>query len=188
MATIRRTRYSAGISDQGRLTVFKQRRNPPHTKEDAMFTRWHRPALRRLIPVLASASLVGFMLAVPTAFGKVVFNTIDGAPLVTDGGRHIVITGPLSCTAGERAFLRVTVTQRETGAIAEGHNPGSLLGRHPAVGSPRDSSRGGRLPTRTGNCRSVSSHVSARRHQRFASVAREYHLGRRLAGAHRRIE
>jgi catalase (peroxidase I) len=41
--------------------------------------------------------------------------------LVTDGGRHIVITGPLSCTAGERAFLRVTVTQRETGAIAEGH-------------------------------------------------------------------
>jgi hypothetical protein len=86
-----------------------------------MFTRWHRPALRRLIPVLASASLVGFMLAVPTAFGKVVFNTIDGAALVTDGGRHIVITGPLSCTAGERAFLRVTVTQRETGAIAEGH-------------------------------------------------------------------
>ena len=30
------------------------------------------------------------------------------------------MTGPLGCTAGERAYLRVTVTQRATGAVAEG--------------------------------------------------------------------
>ena len=85
-----------------------------------MFARWHRPALRSLISVLASATLVALMLPGPTAFGRIVINTIDASALVVDGGRHLVITGPLSCTAGERAFLRVTVTQRETGAIAEG--------------------------------------------------------------------
>jgi hypothetical protein len=40
---------------------------------------------------------------------------------VTDNGRQILVTGPITCTAGERAQLRVTVTQRETGAMAEGH-------------------------------------------------------------------
>jgi len=30
------------------------------------------------------------------------------------------VTGPISCTAGERVPLRVTVTQRTTGALAEG--------------------------------------------------------------------
>src|SRR5262245_27401607 len=31
-----------------------------------------------------------------------------------------IATGPVACTAGERSFLRVTVTQRTTGAYAEG--------------------------------------------------------------------
>ncbi len=30
------------------------------------------------------------------------------------------MTGPIECTERERAHLRVTVTQRETGAMAEG--------------------------------------------------------------------
>jgi hypothetical protein len=34
---------------------------------------------------------------------------------------HLVVTGPIECTARERAHLRVTVTQRDTGALAEGH-------------------------------------------------------------------
>ena len=34
--------------------------------------------------------------------------------------RFHIVTGPLACTAGERVFVRVTVTQRATGAVAEG--------------------------------------------------------------------
>ena len=37
------------------------------------------------------------------------------------GGRHLIVTGPIECTQGERVELRVTVTQRETGAVAEGY-------------------------------------------------------------------
>jgi len=38
---------------------------------------------------------------------------------VADKGRHVTVTGPLAFTAGETA-LPVTVTQRSTGALAEG--------------------------------------------------------------------
>lgn len=31
---------------------------------------------------------------------------------VTDRGRHLIVTGPIECTEGERAYLRLTVTQR----------------------------------------------------------------------------
>src|SRR5262245_11329814 len=56
----------------------------------------------------------------PPAFAKVARNTIDPQAVVTDNGRHLLVTGPIECTAGERSFVRVTVTQRTTGAIAEG--------------------------------------------------------------------
>ncbi len=36
-------------------------------------------------------------------------------------GRHVTLTGPLAVTAGERVQMRVTVSQRTTGAVAEGH-------------------------------------------------------------------
>jgi hypothetical protein len=66
--------------------------------------------------VLALASL----LVVPLAFARVLVNTIDPVAVVADNGRHIVVTGPLSCTRGEKAYLAVTVTQRPTGAVAQG--------------------------------------------------------------------
>ncbi len=47
-------------------------------------------------------------------------NTIDPLAIVTDGGRQLIVTGPQACNAPERSILRVTVTQRSTGAIAEG--------------------------------------------------------------------
>jgi hypothetical protein len=47
-------------------------------------------------------------------------NTIDPVAIVADNGRHLIVTGPIECTHGERVELRVTVTQRETGAVAEG--------------------------------------------------------------------
>jgi hypothetical protein len=43
------------------------------------------------------------------------------SPFVSAQGRQLAVTGPLvSDTAGEKVLLRVTVTQRTTGAFAEG--------------------------------------------------------------------
>jgi hypothetical protein len=64
-------------------------------------------------------TLVGVCIA-PMAFAGMPFNTIDPVAIVTDNGRHIVVTGPIVCTESEMAYLRVTVTQRATGAVAEG--------------------------------------------------------------------
>jgi len=64
-------------------------------------------------------ALVGACLA-PRAFAKVARNTIDAVAIVTDNGRHILVTGPIACTESQPAYLRVTVTQRSTGAVAEG--------------------------------------------------------------------
>jgi hypothetical protein len=55
-----------------------------------------------------------------TAFARIVRNTIDPVGIVADRGRHVTVTGPISFDAGDRAELRVTVTQRSTGAVAEG--------------------------------------------------------------------
>ena len=39
---------------------------------------------------------------------------------MADKGRQVTVTGPIAVTTGERTELRVTVTQRSTGAVAEG--------------------------------------------------------------------
>jgi len=65
------------------------------------------------------AILVGF-LATSVTFAKVARNTIDPVAVVSQDGRHLFVTGPVECTAGERSRLRVTVSQRSTGAVAEG--------------------------------------------------------------------
>src|SRR5258705_11913628 len=67
---------------------------------------------------LAAAAVV--LLVAGSAFAKVALNTIDPTPVVTDGGRQLIVTGPIPRTAGERTPLAVTVTQRSTGAIAQG--------------------------------------------------------------------
>jgi hypothetical protein len=72
-----------------------------------------------LVLVAMALALVGVYLA-PPAFAGIALNTIDPVALVTDDGRHLIVTGPLACAEGERAFLCVTVTQRTTGAVAEG--------------------------------------------------------------------
>jgi uncharacterized protein with beta-barrel porin domain len=58
-------------------------------------------------------------------------NTIDPVAFVTDGGRHLIVTGPQACDAGERSVIRVTVTQRSTGAVAEGHTRLLCTGQTP---------------------------------------------------------
>jgi len=81
-----------------------------------------QPTKKHLICLVSAAivlTLVGVFVA-PTAFARQVGNTIDPVAIVTDNGRHIIATGPIGWTESERAFLRVTVTRRPTGAVAEG--------------------------------------------------------------------
>lgn len=76
----------------------------------------------RLIKKLALQLLamgLSATMSVPT-FAGVSLNTIDPVAVVTDDGRQIVVTGPIACSAAERVILQVTVTQRTTGAIAQG--------------------------------------------------------------------
>jgi hypothetical protein len=75
--------------------------------------------MKYLAPAGLVITLVGGIVA-PMASARVTANTIDPVAHVTDHGRHIIVTGPVACTEGERAFLRVTVTQHTTGAVAEG--------------------------------------------------------------------
>ena len=74
--------------------------------------RWLAPA----VLLLAIAAAVGTQ----TAFAKIVYNTIDPVATIAAHGSQVTVTGPITVTAGEFTFLRVTVTQRSTGAIAEG--------------------------------------------------------------------
>jgi hypothetical protein len=72
-----------------------------------------------LVPAAIVLALAGVFVA-QTAFARLVLNTINPVGIVAHNGRHVTVTGPLAITAGERAQMRVTVTQRTTGAMAEG--------------------------------------------------------------------
>ena len=75
--------------------------------------------VKGLVSAATFLTLVGLLIA-PVALARVVLNTINPVAIVTDNGRHLVVTGPIACTSGEKVYLRVTVTQRSTGAVAEG--------------------------------------------------------------------
>jgi len=64
---------------------------------------------------------LGIFIA-PVAVAQIVLNTINSVAVATSNGRHLVVTGSIACTSGEKAYLRVTVTQRTTGAVAEGRS------------------------------------------------------------------
>jgi hypothetical protein len=60
------------------------------------------------------------VISSPPTFAGIALNTIDPVAHQTENGRQIVVTGPIVCTAGEGVTLRVTVTQRSTGAVGQG--------------------------------------------------------------------
>ena len=72
-----------------------------------------------LVPTTVLVILAG-VFVVHAAFAKITWNTIDPVGIVADKGRQVTVTGPIAVTAGERTELRVTVTQRSSGAVAEG--------------------------------------------------------------------
>ena len=77
---------------------------------------------RRRTWLLSAALLAGlwFLLGSPNVFAKLSANTIHPVGLIAENGRGLLITGPISFTAGEMVHMKVTVTQRSTGALAEG--------------------------------------------------------------------
>jgi len=77
-----------------------------------------KAALKRELLVVALMATT--MIALPaSASAGVVLNTIDREAILGAGGR-VAVTGPLRCSGVERARIRVTVSQRTTGAVAEG--------------------------------------------------------------------
>jgi hypothetical protein len=76
------------------------------------------PALKRLIP---AALILASVFAAQAGFApKLSANTIDHDATLTTAGTRLVLTGPVRCTQEEWVDLRITVTQRSTGALAEG--------------------------------------------------------------------
>ena len=81
------------------------------------------PSLKQHPKWLVSAAIllmVAGVFVARTAFAKLALNTIDPVGIVADKGRRLTVGGPITITAGERTELRVTVTQRSTGALPEG--------------------------------------------------------------------
>ena len=72
-----------------------------------------------LVPATWLVILAGVFVA-PTVVARSSMNTIDPVGSVADQGQQVTVTGPIAVTTGERTELRVTVTQRSTGAVAEG--------------------------------------------------------------------
>ena len=82
-------------------------------------THFIKPQRSVLVPAFVLAAVAGVFVA-GTAFARITVNTIDPVALVTHQGRQLVVTGPVACDRIEWVDQRVTVTQRATGAVAEG--------------------------------------------------------------------
>ena len=84
-----------------------------------MFAQLTRNLWKRLVSAVMVLTLAAVFVG-PVAFARIARNTIDPVAIVTDNGRHLIVTGPIECTEGQKGYLHVTVTQRTTGAVAEG--------------------------------------------------------------------
>jgi len=85
---------------------------------------------KHLKPLVSAAMLITLapVGTAPMAFAAIATNTIDAQAVIAANGRRLIVSGPIQCTAGERVSIRVTVTQRSTGAIAEGSVVGVCTG------------------------------------------------------------
>jgi hypothetical protein len=82
----------------------------------------------RVRRALFLAALVAAMAALTAPAGAgVVLNTIDREATLDDAGRVIEAAGPIRCSERERASIRVTISQRTTGAVADGRWRGRCL-------------------------------------------------------------
>lgn len=79
-----------------------------------------RSSTRSLAALVLPLLVLAALWLAPGALARVVLNTISTTGTISDHGRRLILTGPLTCDRVQFVDLRVTVTQRETGALAEG--------------------------------------------------------------------
>src|ERR1041384_2564138 len=84
-----------------------------------MLTRFIKTHAKRFASAAVVLTLAGAFVARPS-FARLSANTIDPVAIISDQGRHLIVTGPVVCTDSERTDLRAMVTQRSTCAVAEG--------------------------------------------------------------------
>src|SRR5438552_4153663 len=112
-------RFSQGPRPLSITAVLRPGRKPLTPMRGWSISLWLESKMKHRRLLYCLAALVGVCLT-PLALAKLTFNTIDPVAIVSGNGLHVMLTGPIACTEGERVSLRVTVTQRETGALAEG--------------------------------------------------------------------
>jgi hypothetical protein len=85
-----------------------------------------RPLMMLVTVVLVMAAML--VLTMAPAITGTSDQTINRTATITSDGRHVLVSGPVSCTEGEKISIEVTLTQRSTGAVAEGVWQGSCTG------------------------------------------------------------
>ena len=75
---------------------------------------------RALRPIVLGTILAALALPQLGMARRLSANTVDPVATLSDDGERIVVTGPLRTTQVEWIDMRVTVTQRTTGSLAEG--------------------------------------------------------------------
>src|SRR5215831_258463 len=76
------------------------------------------PALQCFVSAVMALTLVGVGIT-SISFAAITSTTINPLAIVTDNGRRLIVSRPMVCTESETVELRVQVTQRATGAVAE---------------------------------------------------------------------
>jgi len=107
-----------------------------------MFTSMLKKHLKAAVSTAIILTLLGVVVA-PLGYGRIALNTIDPVATVSDNGRRIVLTGPIQNRCGRADLSAVTVTQRTTGAVAEGDRDSARHGRAATLGSPGQDARQG---------------------------------------------
>ena len=74
----------------------------------------------KMVSIALPTLLIGLSLPAIGMARRLSANTIDPVATLTDCGARLVVTGPLRTTQVEWIDMRVTITQRTTGALAEG--------------------------------------------------------------------
>ena len=89
--------------------------------------------LQCFVSAVTVLALVGVCIA-PMTFAAITSPTINPLAIVTDNGRHLIVSGPVVCTESETVELRVQVTQRAMRVVAEGR-PASPAPVPPSTGT-----------------------------------------------------
>jgi len=76
-------------------------------------------SMNRVLAVVVVLAIAGTWV-VREACARIAKNTIDRVAILTDNGRGVIVTGPIECSESQPIELEVTVTQRQTGAVAQG--------------------------------------------------------------------